>query len=349
MKSNLSIRSRQRTILQKKRRWKRKKKIRNKLSNRPNRIKIPESRLNSRNHFKEALRISRITVPSDFSLLTNLEDVIIFFANCKKYNKDICDRVEFDFSKVQNIGSGCIAILLSICGWLNDHSISIQGTYPEDSEVRARFEKLGFLRYFKAKYQNGASSASKSEIIERGITTTNPKLTSSKIREAMGTVFSTNSKNTKIQGMLIELMANTVNHAYHKGQKGWYLALDHCENEKSVRFSFVDNGDGILNTIKVRFKDRVSKMVGMTNDGQLLQEAFEGKFGSRTRLAYRGRGLPLIKKNFESGYIKNLVVISNNVFYDFTEGTFQILGTEFEGTFYFWELNEDCKIITYAS
>src|SRR5690606_25185524 len=115
------------------------------------------------------------------------------------------------------------------------------------------------------------------------------------------------------------------------------------------RFSFVDNGEGILKTIKIRFKDRVSRIIGMANDGQLLREAFEGKFGSRTKLAYRGRGLPLIKKNFENGYIKNLVVISNNVFYDFTKGTFQILGTEFEGTFYFWELNEDCKIITYAS
>lgn len=341
-------------ILKQKRRWKRKKKIRNKLSNRPSKVRRYRALKYAKNsslYFQQPQkhRISKITVPADFSLLTNLDLVIKFFADCKKFNKGICDVVEFDFSNVKNIGSGAITILLSICGWLNDHDINIRGSYPEDPETRTRFEKLGFLRYFNASYQNKLNSNSRSEIVQRGLNTTNPGLTASKIRDAMETTFSVKSKNTKIQGMLIELMANTVNHAYNKNQKGWYLALDHNEEEKVVRFSFVDNGEGILNTIKIRFKDIVSKVFGLSDDGQILRQAFDGKFGSRTKLSYRGRGLPLVKKNFENGFIKKLVVISNGVYYDFTTETCQILNTEFEGTFYFWELNEECKILTYGN
>ncbi|QQD14267.1 hypothetical protein [Sphingobacterium sp. UDSM-2020] len=291
----------------------------------------------------------KLIVPQDFSLISNLDSVLKFFENCKKYNSSICNVVFFDFHEVQNIGSGAITILLSICGWLNDQKIYIEGNYPEDHTVRTRFEKLGFLKYFRANYLSKLNSKSRSEIVQRGINTTNPILTARKIRDAMETVTGQQTKNTKIQGMLIELMANTVNHAYEKHQKGWYLSLDHNEIENKVHFCFVDNGGGILNTIKIRSKERIIKFLGLTDDGNLLKMAFDGKFGSRTKLTYRGRGLPLVKNNFEDGYIKNLIVISNGVYYNFEKQSYQILDTEFEGTFYFWELNNDCKLIKYGN
>lgn len=293
--------------------------------------------------------IIKLKVPEDFSLLTNLEDVLAFFNDCKKYNSSLCDVVSFDFVDVKHIGSGAITILLSICGWLSDQNVSIEGTYPSCSEARARFEKLGFLKYFRVKSEAKLNSRSRSEIVQRGINTTNASLTAEKIRAAMETVIGVSSKNTKIQGMLIELMANTVNHAYDKYQKGWYLSLDHDEEKNKVHFCFVDNGEGILNTIRIKSYEKVKRFLKIKNDGDILQMAFEGEFGSRTKLLYRGRGLPLIKKNFDEGYIKNLIVISNGVYYNFENGTFKILNNEFKGTFYFWELNKECKFIKYGN
>lgn len=347
------IRNIQNKIFKKRRKRKAYIKSRNKKRNaksyRIKRFKYTKSSYRISNFQKPSKRIIKLKVPEDFSLLTNLEIVLAFFNDCKKYNSSLCEVVSFDFVDVKNIGSGAITILLSICGWLSDQKVAIEGTYPVCSDTRARFEKLGFLKYFRVKSEAKLNSKSRSEIVQRGINTTNASLTAEKIRSAMDTVVGISSKNTKIQGMLIELMANTVNHAYDNHQKGWYLSLDHDEEKNKVHFCFVDNGEGILNTIRIKSFEKIKRFLNIKNDGDILQMAFEGEFGSRTKLLYRGRGLPLIKKNFDDGYIKNLIVISNGVYYNFENGTFKILNNEFKGTFYFWELNSECKFIKYGN
>ncbi len=286
-----------------------------------------------------------VKIPTDFSLLTNREKVLEFFNLCKLLNKKNCQIVHFSFDNVEHISSGSMTILLSICGWLNDQNILISGSYPKNENARDFLEMSGFLRYFitktKIKKQNQVSN---NAILERGIDQTAAKTTAKQVRLSMKTVFGEEFRNTKLQGMLIELMANTVNHAYkqNKYQKGWYFSINHEPEKNIVKFSFVDNGKGILNTIKLRLKDTFAKVFGDLDDALILEQAFDGKFGSRTRLSYRGRGLPVIRKNFNENIIKNLKVISNNVFLDFETGEAFIMKENFEGTFYYWELDKTC-------
>lgn len=299
---------------------------------RPRGNKRAERRYNRRHH-------KDIVVPEDFSFITNRDKVLKFIRDVKIEGKKGYNEIEFDFSDVTNISNGAITTLLSVTGWLKDQKITVIGNYPKNKVARMFLERSGFLDYFvgarRIKKTNNA-------ILCRGVDHADPVITSREIRKAMGTVFGEERKNQKLQGMLIELMANTVNHAYDKHQKGWYFSLDHLPHEKKVKFCFVDNGDGILETIRVKFGHKILPgIVGLSN-GEILENAFKGVYGSRTKLSYRGRGLPVIKRNFDREYIKSLKVISNNVFIDFETGEAQAIKYPFSGTFYFWELDDTC-------
>jgi len=302
-----------------------------------------KKRKNSRLRSTAKYKRHTIIIPTDFSLITNKEKVLQFYNDCKRlnYEKEKYTHVLFDFTDVINISHGAIAILLSIIGWFQDQNMKAIGTYPKDLYAKGIFEESGFLEYCKGKVTKKCSD---NVILQRGHEHTDSNLTAIYIRKAMKTVWGEAYRNQKMQGMLIEMMANTINHAYKRHQKGWYFAVQHIPEEKKVKFSFVDNGRGILKTIKTRFKDKLTKVLGFTDDTKILSEAFEGKFGSRTKLTYRGRGLPVMKKNFEQGVIKNLKVISNNVFIDFETKDAQILKEYFEGTYYYWELDTTCKL-----
>lgn len=287
--------------------------------------------------------VVKLRIPSDFSIISNKDEVLKFFDKCKKYNKTICDELFFDFADIHNVGLGAVTILESICGYVHDNGVRVSGSYPKDGHVRDMFEKSGFLKKYKARYQNSENQFSKNEIIERGLDRTNQSASARKIREAMQTVWNVDAPNPRLQGMMIELMANTVNHAYEKKQKGWYMSVDHDKENKRVKFCFVDNGQGILQTVKLKNWDKFASFFKQSSNSHILKEAFDGKFGSRTQLSHRGRGLPLIKKNSDQNIIKNLTVISNDVYVNFASQTTEVLNTDFDGTFYYWELDTTCK------
>ena len=76
----------------------------------------------------------------------------------------------------------------------------------------------------------------------------------------------------------------------------------------------------------------------------VLAKAFDGYFGSRTRSSSPGKGLPAIKGVFQLGVIKELKIITNNVYLDFESGKATLLRKNFEGTFYYWVLDKSCKV-----
>lgn len=288
-------------------------------------------------------RSQTIQIPRIFSLATGRDEVLSFFHSLKKIEKEKGRFLFFDFSKVREINHGAITILLSFIGWLNDRGFHASGNDPIDQQIKEQFEKSGFLNFFKKigtrNYEKGENT-----IVAVGETKTNAELSAKLIRKSTKTVWGEEGKNVKVQGMLIELMANTINHAYLGKifQKGWYFSVDHNKEQNIVKFCFVDNGLGILSTINKKFKD---KILGLLNADQsnLIKRAFEGEFGSRTRISNRGRGLKAIKKVYDAGFIKSLKVITNDVFYDFENNSVEALNESFEGTFYFWQIDKTCN------
>ena len=104
-----------------------------------------------------------------------------------------------------------------------------------------------------------------------------------------------------------------------------------------------DIGFGILHTLNRRFGTLIKEKLQLKKDTQILERAFERRYGSKTGESNRNRGLPLIKDRFEKNFIKDLKVITNNVFLDFTDNNkTRILSKNLPGTFYTWNIDINC-------
>ena len=287
--------------------------------------------------------IRRIKVPSDFTLNSNKNGVLAVVHQCKNIDLANIKQVLFDFSDVKEVATGAMTILLANVMYLADNKIVVGGNKPLDKRAKRKMERSNFFQRLGVGV-DAENRSNPNAILEKGFDETEQKRTAELIRLAMKTVWGLEDRNTKIQGMLIELMANSINHAFEKShlKKQWYLSVDHENRKDSVEFCFLDNGEGILKTVNLKFKDRIEQLVGNSSD-ILIKEAFEGTFGSRTRIPHRGRGLPAIRNVCELGVIRGLKVITNDVYLDFETGETETLERGFDGTFYYWVLDKSCK------
>jgi len=138
------------------------------------------------------------------------------------------------------------------------------------------------------------------------------------------------------------MMRNSVDHAFHKPEKiRWHLSISHDEENHLVKFSFVDNGRGIIESMR---KSKLRLYFHRFVDGaDVLDTAFKNGMESRTGLSWRGQGLPFIYENYDEGIVKNFLIISNNVFIHYDTGIKTLLPVSFSGTYYYWEIDQTCK------
>jgi len=277
--------------------------------------------------------------PTIFSLVKNPNEVLSFITSLKNY----CHKgkeVHVSLEKVTTISHDAIAMILSVIGEFNDKNLIVSGNKPTDPVARRVLERSGFFNHVRGFIENDNRDTINS-ILTRGKKVVKSDETAPVVLGAMNTVWGRESRNQKLQGMLIELMANSVNHAYPtKSEVRWWLSVNHNEKNNEVSFSFVDNGIGILKKIKTKnIFQKISHI--FTNNIELLEDLFSGEIGSSTKLVNRGRGLPSIYERFSDSYIRNLLVITNDVLIDFSNGKKELLNSPFDGTFYYWELNKE--------
>ena len=278
--------------------------------------------------------------PRVFSLRDNTEPVLKFISELKSY-KNIKKDIFINLSRVEKITNGSIAMLLSIIQELSSKGIILRGRKPKAKIPKKIIEKSGFFNYVIGAIDE-ENIQSLDTIITKGMDVVDQESTAEIVLQSMVTVSGENLRNQPIQGMLIELMANSVNHAYPETKKKkWVLSVNHDTENKKASFAFVDNGFGIIETLNLNIKQSFKKVFSGNID--LLTTAFEGRIGSRTGLNYRGKGLPSIYRKYKQNYFKEFVVITNNVFLDFEKGNSVILKNSFYGTFFYWELNQECN------
>lgn len=300
--------------------------------------KFKRDRSQTNTNFIETSKKERISAPPYFTISNDIDAVLKFVYKSKKlYEYKKFDVFEFDLSNVLSIDDGAATILLSLCYDLDNLKKQVKLKMPKNPITRKFVEQIGFRKFFKGYVANQNNF---NETLKKGKSTILQKDTVPIIHKAMKTVFGVDKKNQKLQGMLIELMTNSVNHAYinNNKQKSWYISARHEIEENKVEFCFVDNGDGIINTINVRLREKL-----YTSNEEILKKAFDGEYRSRTKLSNRGRGLIVIKNNHNKMTVKSLKVITNNVLLDFETGIATRLKTSFSGTFYSWVIDKSCK------
>lgn len=296
-------------------------------------------------------RLVTLQVPVVFDTNKSLNDVLNFISKCKALSTQNSRVVNINFGKAKDVNAGALSLLLSVIQDLGDLNIQIRGNMPNEPLARKEFADSGFLEFVHN--EQGLKMNSTNKIIVKGQHKVDQKRTGLEIKKAMKTVTGSERHNPPLQGALIEMMANSLNHAFPEmgednskfyapfsQNKRWYFSAFHHRENKEVHFSFIDNGIGILKTIRRGpFKAFVEKV----SDVDVLKDAFNGKYRSSTDLKERGKGLPTVKRALELNAINGLKIVTNNQLYDFETQEHRKLTNGFEGTCYFWKVDINCK------
>ena len=185
------------------------------------------------------------------------------------------------------------------------------------------------------------SRKNKNLILNRGFDKTDNAATAKEIRKAVEHITGKQGYFKPIYSIAQEICANSVEHANEKiYKKNWLFSSSYLNDE--VVFTMTDIGDGILKTLKRKLMKQIQD--GLFKDSvDVLVNAFEKQYESRTQDPNRNKGLPKIYKVSSEKYIKNLIVVTNNVFLDFDNPEkSKMLRNTFKGTFYYWILNKEC-------
>lgn len=282
----------------------------------------------------------KVPCPKYFLLQSeHCEGVLSFINDIKK----IAARgrsINIDMKGIKEIGEGAISMLLSVLEELKKRNVGIYGTMPEDKEPKEVLLKSGFLKFVRT--ADSRPNETKNTILKTGDASTHQSILTPEIRQAMHTVWGISGRNPLVYGCVFEMMRNSCDHAFKaRKQIRWHWSISHEDKSNLVKFSFVDNGKGLLTT----FSDGIlKKMIHLFKDSvDLVETTFHDGIESRTGLPWRGKGLPTIYETYTDNYIKNLIVITNDVFIDFDKGIKRKLNIGFEGTYYYWIVDKTCE------
>jgi hypothetical protein len=289
-----------------------------------------------------------INAPNNFSIVNNLDEMLIFYDNILKTAKNK-NALILEAKNIELITPDSILYLLSIFEYIKAKygKFPISGSFPVDPDCKRIFVQSGFPKYFHTR-ENISYDDSDILTIESSIEV--EPLIAKKVvkfaRDHLGEVRSKKSK--RAYEIIIECMGNTFDHAYHSKSPlpKWYLMAIYNSNINSVKFVFLDGGLGIPKTIRRNHLERLQQFItGVTrkflsipaiDDSFLISSALNGEFRSRTEKGYRGKGLPKIKKCAETNEIHELKIISSFGSFDVATLTGVELKRQFMGTLFSW-------------
>ena len=300
-------------------------------------LRQSSSGLISQNH---SLSFIDLRTPSKFKLQYEYcEDVINFINKIKALGRS-GKHMNIIMDDILEIGEGAISMLLSVMEELVRGGIIFTGTKPKDITCKSVLEKSGFFKFVNGKIDENNSN-SKNTILNTGDNKTPQSELAVEIVKSMETVWGVEGRSPSVYSCVFEMMRNSCDHAFKKdNQVRWHFALSHSDTGNTVKFSFVDNGKGIIKT----FTEGILKnfLNYFKDNVDIIEAAFENGIASRTGLSWRGKGLPTIFDNYEDNHIRNLVVISNNVYIDFDRNIKHKLKNSFSGTYYYWKVDQTC-------
>ena len=286
-------------------------------------------------------KYAEVTAPEKLTLqLGYSEEVLRFIALLKELGKTE-DIINIRLHKVTDIGEGAIGMLLSVMKELTIAGIALRGEKPSNTAAKNKLEMSGFFKYMRG-YISPENLKTKNIIIHTGNITTSQEELEPEMPKAMETVWGISGRCPELFGVIGEMLRNSCDHAFQEDNNvSWHLGLSHIEKENAVKFSFVDNGVGI---IKKYYEDNNWQKVKdhFKSNATILENAYKDGIVSQTGLPWRGEGLPTIYELYTDNIITNLVVITNNVYLDFDKQKFEEIKVPFSGTYYFWKINNSC-------
>ncbi len=282
-----------------------------------------------------------LLVPSVFSIINNSEEMNDFLQTLRWYART--SHISLDLTDVTQITPEAIAALVATISQSSLPNTNVRGNMPSDLDAKRVLLDSGFFDHVKnttelPKGRIGKIKEHNSTLVEAE---TAWELIECGTLQAFGA--RKRSPSTRAAyNTLIELMCNTHNHAAKKGEetKHWWATVYGDSARRMVCYSFVDVGVGIFKSVNLHWVRKAFRHLGLNDNSKLLLEILEGRVESSTGLSYRGNGLPTIYKKSQSGNIKALHIISNDVYADVSNGVYRTLNVSFPGTLFYWESEE---------
>ncbi len=302
----------------------------------------PSFQNKKRNGFKKPiLKFTDKITPPYFTLKYEHCIPVIKFINELKLLGQQGEHINIIMDDVVEIGEGAIAMLLSVINEIGSNAVLVKGTKPKDPTVNTTLEKSGFFRYI-ATVISAENLKTKNAILRTGDSKTSNTEIAAEVKKAMETIWGVSARCPRLFGGIFEMFRNSCDHAFKKDESvTWHLGLSHFEETNLVKFSFVDNGKGIIKTFA---SGLLKSFINLFQDNtDILTTAFHDGIASRTGLSWRGKGLPTIFELSSDKIISNLVVITNDVYISFDRNIIVTLPVSYSGTYYYWEMDKNCE------
>ena len=295
---------------------------------------------------------TKITAPRHFSFVEKPEETIKFINKLEKLYLNR-SSVFVNLKDITYLDYSAVTILVSVMFSFKTRNIKFIGNFPKNGDLAKLLINSDFLKNLnkpighKLEYALGKEN----QIFTRANKEVNSELGYVVMAEASTTIWGEKRTCKGLQRTLLELMQNTNNHAdiNKKGEKHWWLSVNHDKPNKKVSFIFIDYGVGIFESLKHKPNDnkwygwleKIKNRLIHGDNSEIFKLLLEGQMHlTVTGQHFRGKGLPGIKEVLSRNQISNLRVISNNVFSDVKNNKYIKLNEEFSGTFVSWELNE---------
>jgi len=294
----------------------------------------------------------RLKAPRYFNYLKHPLECNYFFSSLRLKNNCNVIRGKHSFKiclkKTIEVDFAAVSILKSIMEEANLSGISFSGNLPDHLECRNSLIDYGFLdnlehdgdkqikiesngKYFSYKKKSGKLTEKDFEDFDKiSIKAFNEVADYYGCFDDIITVFK-------------EVGGNAVEWSQSKNSQ-WMIG--YYEKDGKVIINVIDLGLGILETLYRSKKLKFIDFFNIRNNLDILERAFLRKYGSLSQDINRNKGLPFIKDIYDQNKIKNLIVSTNNIFYNF-ENNYESkissrLESNFLGTFYQWELDKQC-------
>ncbi len=260
----------------------------------------------------------KFTAPMIFSLINNREETEIFFnsildiyAKKNSTKSKSFNTMYFDLSQVEKISPDAIMYLIALVNNIK-YKISkkffVQGSFPKNEDAKKILIDFGFLNYVNSQSITGIKP--KNELIQ---IISGCKVDPDRAAEIIDFIKAHSECNSlqlkKIYTLIIEIMANTVQHAYNDNEvlfPNWYICVNTGNN---IEMTILDTGSGIPSTVSGRFKDILYYALP-DRESRIISSALDGDFRTETKQKYRGKGLPCVVECYNNNYINEMLIIS---------------------------------------
>lgn len=311
------------------------------------------------NHTKEIARLfpgfKQIKAPVTFSLLNNEYKTLDFLRKLQECF-DQKKKVAVLLDNVTDITTDAILVLLSNMVHFKVAKIGFNGTRPRNVLSASKLESSGFFHYLygpampiQDKY---SFKKMNSFIYTHGQKTVESSLADDLVKFASSVVWGEPRRCPGIQTTLVELMHNTFDHAgEYKGEKHWWISVEHNEQLHEATFSFIDFGVGIFRSLANKKQGEplygaldyiIQHFPMVTTEADRLRLILEGKVKlTQFNEYYRGKGLRNIYLKHHRSQIADLSIISNYASFKAVDDDYHSIKNEFSGTFISFKMNRN--------